>query len=125
MAQLFSLGVIRFMPIMTFLITLLVAFTAIVKLAQTIVEYKSAKAKQTSDAKTPAPVASISQKSQITIFSLWRYFNLVMRYLCFGFIFFKGLGIDSKKPATVEDVALIGLFLGLMILYDDTTKIRP
>jgi len=76
------------MPIMTFLITLLVAFTAIVKLAQTIVEYKSAKAKQTSDAKRQHQLPAFPKEPDYDLFAL-EIFYLVMRYLCFGLYFLR------------------------------------
>ena len=108
---------------MTFLITLLIALTAIVKLAQTIVEYKSAKTKLASEAETPITVTTISRNSQQTSSFRWRLFNSLMRYGWLAFIIYKMIfSFSSKAPATSSDIAEIGCALALMILYDNPCR---
>ena len=104
----------------TLLISSLLALTAIVKLAQSIIEYKSARGKQPSDAKMPIPVTTTSQNSQRTSSFRWRFFNSVMRYSCLAFIIYSAASVIGRdRPATAGDIAIIGGAIGLMILYND------
>ncbi len=102
------------------LISALAALTAIVAFATKIVEYKSIRAKQKSDAQTPAPVTTISTTSQRKFSPGRALFTLVFRLYCMVYVFYKALAAGYDKPATVGDVAVIGMCIAFIIVTDRT-----
>jgi len=103
---------------MTLLISALAALTAIVALATKIVEYKSTRVKQKSDQAAPMPEVTISAASHRSSSFVWFIFYAVVRWICFIFIVQKIVSAGRDKPATLGDVAFIGLCVACMILFD-------
>ncbi len=102
------------------LISMLAVLAAIVTFATKIVEYRSIRAKQKTDETTPSPVKISSPTSQRSFSPARETFIFLIRMYCFIFVFYKMFSSLSDKPATVGDVAVIGMAIAYIIVTDRT-----